>query len=225
MCPTPGFCAAVYDEEDGAVKVAAPGAAGAHAAGTKEYLEALEDKRAIKINGKSTFVGLIILVCAGISYGVFSPAFNLASNDQWHKLDPGVPHLVIYTAFFYFSTGFFVLAFMLNLTFLYFPPFGLPKSSIGAWISDWPNRHWALLAGVICGLGNTFQFMGGQAAGYAAADSVQALPLVSTFWGVILFGEYRKSSKRTYLLLAGMLCMFAAAVGLLMGSSGHRKAD
>jgi len=29
---------------------------------------------------------------------------------------------------------------------------------------------------------------GGQAAGYAAADSVQALPLVSTFWGVLLFG-------------------------------------
>lgn len=25
---------------------------------------------------------------------------------------------------------------------------------------------------------------------YAAADSVQALPLVSTIWGVVLFGEY-----------------------------------
>ena len=58
------------------------------------------------------------------------------------------------------AQGFFVLAFILNITFLYFPPFGLPKSSIGAWIKDWPNRHWALLAGIICGLGNTFQFMG-----------------------------------------------------------------
>ena len=38
-------------------------------------------KRA-QITGKSTFVGLAILVCAGMSYGVFSPAFNLASNDQ-----------------------------------------------------------------------------------------------------------------------------------------------
>ena len=53
---------------------------------------------------------------------------------------------------------------------------------------------------------------GGQAAGYAAADSVQALPLVSTFWGVLLFGEYRKSSKRTYLLLAGALRIPAARV-------------
>jgi len=35
-----------------------------------------------QISGSSTFIGLAILVCAGISYGVFSPAFNLASNDQ-----------------------------------------------------------------------------------------------------------------------------------------------
>ena len=64
---------------------------------------------------------------------------------------------------------------------------------------------------------------GGQAAGYAAADSVQALPLVSTFWGIVLFGEYRRCSKRTLFLLIAMLCAFAAAVGLLMGSSGTRK--
>jgi glucose uptake protein GlcU len=52
---------------------------------------------------------------------------------------------------------------------------------------------------------------------------VQALPLVSTFWGVVLFGEYRKSSKRTYTLLGSMLLMFIAAVAVLMASSGHRK--
>ncbi|KAG5522470.1 hypothetical protein RHGRI_034597 [Rhododendron griersonianum] len=53
--------------------------------------------------------------------------------------------------------------------------------------------------------------------------SIKALPLVSTFWGVLVFGEYRKSSRRTYILLGGMLSMFIAAVGILMGSSGHRK--
>ena len=51
----------------------------------------------------------------------------------------------------------------------------------------------------------------------------QALPLVSTFWGILLFGEYRKSSRRTYILLGSMLFMFIAAVGVLMASSGHRK--
>lgn len=51
---------------------------------------------------------------------------------------------------------------------------------------------------------------------------VQAFPLVSTFWGVVLFGEYRRSSRKTYILLAGMLFMFTVAVVVLMASSGHR---
>jgi hypothetical protein len=46
---------------------------------------------------------------------------------------------------------------------------------------------------------------------------------VSTFWGILLFGEYRKSSKKTYTLLALMLLMFIAAVATLMASSGHRS--
>lgn len=53
--------------------------------------------------------------------------------------------------------------------------------------------------------------------------SLQALPLVSTFWGVVLFGEYRRSSRRTYILLGSMLFMFIVAVAVLMASSGHRK--
>lgn len=60
---------------------------------------------------------------------------------------------------------------------------------------------------------------------YSVSDvcSLQALPLVSTFWGVVLFGEYRRSSKITYILLGSMLFMFIVAVAVLMASSGHRK--
>ncbi len=57
---------------------------------------------------------------------------------------------------------------------------------------------------------------------YAAADSVQALPLVSTIWGVVLFGEYYRSCKRTYLLLGAMLTMFAAGEQALAGPEQPR---
>ncbi|KAM3203392.1 ureide permease 1 isoform X1 [Capsicum annuum] len=191
--------------------------------GTAAFLIELEKTRSIKVFGKGTFVGLAITFFAGICFSMFSPAFNLATNDQWHTLKDGVPHLTVYTAFFYFSSFCFVIAMILNLTFLYYPILNAPKSSFKAYINDWNGRGWALLAGLICGFGNGLQFMGGQAAGYAAADAVQALPLVSTFWGVVLFGEYRRSSRKTYTLLAGMLFMFTAAVAILMASSGHRK--
>lgn len=191
--------------------------------GTAHFLIELENKRAIKVFGKGTFIGLAITFFAGVCFSLFSPAFNLATNDQWNTLKDGVPHLSVYTAFFYFSVSCFVVAIILNISFLYRPILGLPKSSLKGYVSDWNGRGWALLAGLLCGFGNGLQFMGGQAAGYAAADAVQALPLVSTFWGMLLFGEYRRSSRRTYVLLVGMLSMFIVAVGVLMASSGHRK--
>ncbi|XP_057481094.1 ureide permease 1-like isoform X2 [Actinidia eriantha] len=191
--------------------------------GSAGFLIELENRRAIKVFGKSTMIGLTITFFAGICFSLFSPAFNLATNDQWNTLKDGVPHLSVYTAFFYFSVSCFVIAIVLNISFLYHPVLNLPRSSVRAYLTDWNGRGWAFLAGLLCGFGNGLQFMGGQAAGYAAADAVQALPLVSTFWGILLFGEYRRSSRRTYILLAGMLSMFIVAVGVLMASSGHRK--
>ncbi|XP_038724466.1 ureide permease 2-like isoform X1 [Tripterygium wilfordii] len=191
--------------------------------GTADFLVELENRRSIKVFGKSIVIGLTITFFAGVCFSLFSPAFNLATNDQWHTLKKGVPKLVVYTAFFYFSVSCFVIAIILNIIFLYRPVLKLPRSSLNAYLNDWNGRSWALLAGLLCGFGNGLQFMGGQAAGYAAADAVQALPLVSTFWGIILFGEYRRSSRRTYILLVSMLSMFIAAVGILMASAGHRK--
>ncbi|KAL6643997.1 hypothetical protein ACP70R_018763 [Stipagrostis hirtigluma subsp. patula] len=193
--------------------------------GTAEFIVQVEERRSIKVLGSSKLLGLGLVFFAGACSTLFSAAINLATNDQWHALRKGVPHLVVYTAFFYFSVSSFALGFCLNVWFLYQPKAGVPASTISAYARDWNGRHWALLAGLLCGFGNGFQFMGGQAAGYAAADAVQALPLVSTFWGVILFGEYRRSSRRTYQLLASMLSMFVVAVAVLMASAGHRKAS
>ncbi|KAL6643998.1 hypothetical protein ACP70R_018764 [Stipagrostis hirtigluma subsp. patula] len=191
-------------------------------AGTAEFLVDLEEKRSIKVLGSNTLLGLGIVVFAGVFYALFSPAFNLATNDQWHTLPAGVPHLVVYTAYFYFSLACLAMSVGLNVWFLYRPMVGVPRSTLRAYLRDGEGRGLALLAGMVCGLGNAFTFMAGQAAGYAAADSVQALPLVSTFWGVVLFGEYRRSSRRTYTLLGSMLVMFAVAMAVLMASSAHR---
>ncbi|CAI9752740.1 unnamed protein product [Fraxinus pennsylvanica] len=191
--------------------------------GSANYIIELEETRAIKVFGKSIWLGLSITLFAGVSYSLFSPAFNLATNDQWHVMRMGVPHLVFYAAFFYFSLLFFIMAVILNVIFLYRPVLNLPKSSIKGYLKDWNGRNLAFLADLLCGIGNGLQFMGGQAAGYAAADCVQALPLVSTFWAVLFFGEYPRSSKRTYALLVSVLFMFMVAVAVLVASSGQRK--
>uniref|UniRef100_A0A453T083 Ureide permease 2 n=1 Tax=Aegilops tauschii subsp. strangulata TaxID=200361 RepID=A0A453T083_AEGTS len=192
-------------------------------AGTADFLIDLEDKRSIKVLGSNTLVGLAIVTFAGVCYSLFAPAFNLATNDQWHTLRDGVPHLVVYTAYFYFCLSSLAVGVALNVWCLYRPMAGVPRSTLRAYVANQEGRGLALLAGLVSGLGNAFTFMAGQAAGYAAADSVQALPLVSTFWGVVLFGEYRRSSRRTYTLLGSMLFMFVVAMAVLMASSAHRK--
>lgn len=137
------------------------------------YMYSLARMSFLQVFGKSTFIGLFLTFFAGVCFSLFSPAFNLATNDQWHALKEGVPHLDVYTAFFYFSISCFVLAVILNVVFLYRPILNLPKTTFKAYLNDWNGRGWALLAGLLCGFGNGLQFMGGQAAGYAAADAVQ----------------------------------------------------
>ncbi|AEC05722.1 ureide permease 3 [Arabidopsis thaliana] len=92
---------------------------------------------------------------------------------SWHTLKHGVPKLNVYTAFFYFSISSFGVGLILNIIFLYWPILGLPRSSFKAYLNDWNGRGWSFLAGFLCGFGNGLQFMGGQAAGYAAAGAVQ----------------------------------------------------
>jgi len=126
-----------------------------------------------QVFGRGTWVGLAATFFAGFCFALFSPLFNLASNDQFHLLKRGVRHLVVYTGFFYFSVSFTVMAVILNVSFLYHPILGAPKSSVSVYLRDWNGRGWAILAGLLCGFGNGLRFMGGQAAGYATADSVQ----------------------------------------------------
>ncbi|VFQ95286.1 unnamed protein product [Cuscuta campestris] len=59
--------------------------------GTALFLIELENKRSIKVLGKGAMIGLGITFFSGICFSLFSPAFNLATNDQWHTLKDGVP--------------------------------------------------------------------------------------------------------------------------------------
>jgi glucose uptake protein GlcU len=135
----------------------------------------------MQVFGSNKLLGFVLVILGGVCFSLFAPAINLAINDQWHALKgKGTPHLVVYTAFFYFSLSCFALGFSLNIWFLYHPMAGVPASTIRGYVRDWNGRHWAMLAGLLCGFGNSFQFMAGQAAGYAAADAVQVCFLTTS---------------------------------------------
>jgi glucose uptake protein GlcU len=59
------------------------------------------------------------------------------------------------------------------------------------WDTSAQDHNWlsaiGFLSGILVSIANVLQFLGGQAAGYAASDLVQANPLVATFWGILFF--------------------------------------
>mmetsp|Transcript_38275 Transcript_38275/g.93048 ORF Transcript_38275/g.93048 Transcript_38275/m.93048 type:complete len:686 (+) Transcript_38275:90-2147(+) len=56
------------------------------------------------------------------------------------------------------------------------------------------SQAMGMWAGFVCGMANLLQFQGGRLVGFATADLVQAYPIVSTLWDILLFGEFRSTS-------------------------------
>ncbi|KAI4992107.1 hypothetical protein ZWY2020_041970 [Hordeum vulgare] len=125
------------DKENGA---SAQDATGAEAR-TAKYIVELEGRRSVKVFGSSTLKGLGLVLFAGVCLSLFSSTLNLGTNDQWHTLKDGVPHLVAYTTFFYLSISCFVSGIGLNILFLYLPMTGVPKSSLKAYLNDWKGSN------------------------------------------------------------------------------------
>jgi len=91
---------------------------------------------------------------------------------------------------------------------------GASKSTLLHYIFDDPlhERTLAMLAGAVCSVGNFLQFQGGSMAGFAAADMVEAFPLVATVWDLVVFGEFRHCSTTVLSTLTGMC--FAYVLGI-----------
>jgi drug/metabolite transporter (DMT)-like permease len=67
-------------------------------------------------------------------------------------------------------------------------------------------------------MGNSLQFQGDKLAGFAAADMVQAYPLVTTVWDVILFGEFRHATKQVLIALILVYVTYLLGIVLLASS-------
>ncbi|KAI8468689.1 MAG: hypothetical protein J3K34DRAFT_426268, partial [Monoraphidium minutum] len=79
---------------------------------------------------------------------------------------------------------------------MYRPPLGTAASGLAAWAADSRGRWLCVLSGALTSGGDLLQFMGGDAAGYAAALLVQAHPLVGMLLGALALRELRGAGWR-----------------------------
>lgn len=176
-----------------------------------EQMEARVTYRAT-MNAKSNQVvkGLLVAASGGLAFGFFSPLFNIGVNDHFEWLKPGTVKLSGWTANFYFALSF---TFWAHVT-------GIARmkgsgTDCKSYVNDNSKRALAFATGVVCGLGNTLQFLGGMAAGFATCDVVQAFPLVGIIWGMLLFGEFRKGPIRVKVTLVFVYIVYILAVAFL----------
>lgn len=178
--------------------------------------------RSIPAGRHSKYLGLLIAIFGGTVYGLVYPALNLAINDPWGFLPPGVPPLSIYGALFYFGSTFAFCSMINNIILLYRPLLGTPKSSVTAWMRDNRKRGWSLFAGVLTPSGSLAQVMGGESLGFAASMMVNAFPLVGTMWGLILFKEFRGTSRLAGTFLGLQIVLYIGGIALLAASTSSR---
>jgi hypothetical protein len=185
--------------------------------------------------------GIAVAVAGGLCFGFFSPAVNIAVNDpfQWqtqtqktNSQEETTTENTVAQANLWFALAFWLASCFGNLALLQREQSPSQQSSrpssfrqvLSAYIyqggSLW-DRKLALAAGSVCAAGNLLQFKGGQELGYATADLVQAYPLISTLWDVLVFGEFRlvRIPSRLFLLLMGMYVAYLSGIFLLAASS------
>jgi hypothetical protein len=162
--------------------------------------------------------GLYVAFGGGLCFGFFSPAFNIAVNDPWGWSSSS--GLTVAMANMVFSLTFCFTSIFGNVRLMTHPPYGIPQSTLWLYVlqETFSERRMALVAGLVCAMGNLLQFQGGKLAGFAAADMVQAYPLVATVWDVILFGEFRHATKQVLTALTLMYVTYLLGIVLLASS-------
>ena len=175
----------------------------------------LDDDKGHKIG-----IGVAVAMFGGVCFGFFSPLFNVSVNDpfNWYS-NSG---LSVSFANSCFATSFALSSIVWNMYLMWYPPksSGIPKSNLREYLSkqSFQERYLAVMAGALCGVGNLLQFQGGALAGFAAADMVQAFPLVATVWDLIVFGEFRQCSSTVLLNLTSMYAAYLLGISFLASS-------
>ena len=163
--------------------------------------------RAISKDTKVTAKGIVLSVLAGIGIGVFYPLIAKAISTG--------NHLSPYTVFFMFAVGILLCTIPVNYALMRRPISGAPVALSDYWAGAGRLHLWGILGGLIWGVGTNFNFVAsyapivGPAASYALG---QGATMVSAFWGVFVWKEFRGAGPQAKRYLALMFILFIAGL-------------
>ncbi|MBP3358552.1 MAG: hypothetical protein J6K91_06535 [Opitutales bacterium] len=185
-------------------------------------LDAIAFKR---LGGRgATVKGVVVSALAGILMGFF---YSFVA-DAMGKIEVQPTGVVLeagklspYTAMVIFAAGILVSNFVFNTLAMKFPVGGGKSVSYSSYFSDGNMRlHLiGMLGGSIWCLGTSFSFISSSAAGAALAYGLgQGATMVSAFWGVFVWKEFKGAPKGTNMLLGLMFLFFFVGLAILVAA-------
>lgn len=172
---------------------------------------------ATKEDNKSSIKKWLILpVFTGLLMAFFY-RFIASSMDLENFANPLAGKMTPYTAFFIFSIGVLISNMLFNSILIKKPFVGKPTSYKAYFSGSFANHLPGILGGLIWGTGNVMNLVAAGKAGAAISYGLgQAATLVAAFWGVIIWKEFKNSSKKVTNMLVGMFLLFLIGIVLII---------
>jgi len=179
-------------------------------------LNALAYKKLTTKTKKVSSKGIVISLIAGLLMSFFY-RFVAASMDLENFVNPAVGKMTPYTAMFIFACGIFVSNFIFNTIVMKKPFEGLPVRYSEYFKGPFKIHLVGILGGLIWGLGNAFNLIAAGEAGAAISYGLgQGATLVSAFWGVVIWKEFKEAPEGTNKYLYAMFAFFLIGLGLII---------
>jgi len=181
-------------------------------------VNALAYRKMTKNSNKVSSKGIFISLAAGLLMSFFY-RFVAASMDLDNFVNPAIGKMTPYSAMFIFACGIFVSNFIFNTIVMKKPFEGKPVSYREYFSGSFKIHIVGVLGGLIWGLGNAFNLIAAGKAGAAISYGLgQGATLVSAFWGVFVWREFKEAPKGTSTYLYAMFFFFLIGLGLIIAA-------
>ncbi|MDR0697715.1 MAG: GRP family sugar transporter [Tannerella sp.] len=169
-------------------------------------------KQAKKVSSK----GIVLSLIAGILMSFFY-RFVAASMDLNDFTSPAAGKMTPYTAMFIFACGIFVSNILFNTIVMRKPFEGKPVKYREYFNGKFNIHLVGIFGGLIWGLGNAFNLIAAGKAGAAISYGLgQGATLISAFWGVFIWKEFKNAPKGVNVYLYLMFLLFLLGIGVII---------
>lgn len=171
--------------------------------------------------GRKAVKGIFISILAGSLMGLFYSFVADAMSpvkEEAGKIVLEVGKMSSYTVMVLFSTGIFLSNFIFNTAVSLFPIEGEKVPPLDYFRKGSTKLHLVgILGGSIWCLGTSLSFLSSTVAGVSLSWGLgQGATMVSAFWGVFVWKEFKNAPKSVNVLIGLMFVFFLAGLGILI---------